>query len=376
MIKIKVLHMFTTLDAGGVESFLYNYYMQIKDNIQFDFIVPSENIGFLEKELSSNGCHIFHVPQKKMLPFSQMLEIYKIIKKNDYDIIHCHGYKSFIGIVLGYITGCKVRILHSHMVYVDEKKVDKLIRIMIMKLMNSLVTQKFACGIDAGRFLFGNKEFENGNVIVINNAVDLNKFKFDQKFRNNIRSELKLEEDIFLIGNIGRLTYQKNQEFLLKIAKIIKNKNENIKIALIGNGEDEKKLNEFIKQNSLQDVVFMLGRRKDIPQILSALDLFVLPSRYEGLPVVLAEVQAAGLPSIISNTITDEVNITNSIIYLPINENYDEWFSEIMYVKNHKKSRKMISDQMRETKFDLKKQSRNLLEIYTNLAKGKEHENR
>ena len=376
VINIKVLHMFTTLDAGGVESFLYNYYMEMKEDIQFDFIVPSNKKGFLEEELVSNGCQIFHVPTLKKSPIKQIKLILNIIKNNNYDIIHCHGYKSFIGLILGYFSNCKVRIMHSHMVYIDEKKYEKIIRFLITKIINVFCTSKFACGVDAGIFLFGRKAFDNKQVTVINNAVDLEKYKFNSKAREKIKKELAIPEDTYIIGNIARLTYQKNQKFLLDISNLIRKNQYNMKILLVGNGEDEKYLKDVINEESLQDIVYMLGKRKDIPDILSAIDLFVLPSRYEGLPVVLAEVQASGLQSIVSNHVTDEVNVTDSILYLPIN-NANEWFKKIISIKEEKKynQRLDIMNRMKDSKFDLAKQSRDLLNIYNGLWK-RQYENK
>lgn len=370
MVKIKVLHLFTTLDAGGVESFLYNYYINIKEEIQFDFIVPGNSIGFYEKELSNYGSKIFHVPLLKKSPVSQISQIYKIMKSNNYDIIHCHGYKSFIGLIIGFLCGCKVRILHSHMVYVNESRYQILIRKFTMLIANLFLTEKFACGIDAAKFLFGKKEYEKGNVRVINNAVDIDKFKFNVLSRNTIRDEFKISNDTFLLGNIGRLTYQKNQEFLLDLAKIFKDNKSNIKTILIGEGEDYNNLLQAIEKECLHDYVLLVGKRKDIPEILSAIDLFILPSRFEGLPVVLAEVQAAGLKSLVANTITKEINVTDSIEYLSLKSGTDVWINRIYELKEESYDREKVALKMKDTKFDLKKQAVNLINIYYNLVKG------
>lgn len=370
---IKVLHMFTTLDCGGVESFLYNYYSSIdRKKVRFDIIVPGNEIGYLEPEFRKMGSNVFHVSTAHKNFFKQYKEINQIIKNGNYDIIHCHGYKSIIGLVLGKKNKCKVRIIHSHMAYVKENVLDYLFRKFCLFLIKVYSTDKFACGIDAAKWLYGKSDYEKGNVTVINNAINLDKYYFNKEIRNLYKKKLNLDNNI-IIGNIARLTYQKNQLFLLEIMKIIVKKNKNYKLLLVGNGEDEELLKDSVEKMGLNNNVIFLGLRKDVPELLSVMDIFALPSRYEGLPVVLAEAQASGIVSLVSDNITQELNITNTIKYLPIFdvESANYWANEILkfdtktIIENREKNCKL----MQHSIYDIKEQSKLLLIKYQELIK-------
>lgn len=362
---IKVLHLFTTLDGGGVESFLYNYYLHIdRNDISFDFVVPGNKKGYLEEPVINLGAKVFHVNTLRDNPIKQILQLVNIIKSEKYDIIHCHGYKSAIGIIIAWFMNCKVRIIHSHMAFVPENKIQRLIRKITTCIVKKLSTAWFACGNDAAKWLFGDKAFHENKVVIINNAIDLNKFKFNQEKRNRIRCSLDVESKLVL-GNIARLTDQKNQVFLLKLLSKLKNIRHDVICLFIGNGEDKELLLQKSKELNVEDNVTFLGMREDVPDLLSALDIFVLPSKYEGLPVVLAEVQASGLVSMASEKITREINVTGLIDYLPIDSENDLnlWVDKIcdldFELDRIKKAELMIGG-----KYDISYQTKKLTQIY------------
>ena len=302
----------------------------------------------------------------------QIKIISKIIKEGNYDIIHCHGYKSAIGILLGKIFGVKVRIIHSHMAYVDEKFFSKIIRHVVTVFLKIFATDYFACGIDAAKCLYGEKFFKNGKVRIINNAVDLEKLKFDEFKRKEFRKEMNINPDTFLIGNIARLSKQKNQLYAINLIEQIALKTKNVKLLLIGNGEDELFLKRIVEEKSLNDYVCFLGIRKDVDRILSGLDLFILPSLYEGLPVVLVEAQAAGLNCIVSNNVTKEVAVTNSIFYLPLDEKYIDWKNKINeFMIKGTNDRVCSNISMKKGKYDIKYQAMLLYELYINIIEGR-----
>lgn len=366
---IKVLHMFTTLDNGGVESFLYNYYEAMdKEKIEFDFIVSGEKKGFLEEKMEKMNSSIFHVSKFKKNPFKQLKQVNKIIKENNYDIVHIHGYKSIIGLILAKKNKVKIRIAHSHMAYVKENVFQKIIRKITVLLINCLATDKFACGIDAAKWLYGKKKYDNNEIKIINNAVDLKKFKYNEKNRIKIRKEFKIKNDEILLCDVARLTKQKNQIFLLDLIENIKNESKKYKLLLVGNGEDEQKLKEFVNINNLEDYVIFAGIRTDVNEILSGIDFFLLPSLYEGLPVVLAEVQASGAYCIVSDTVTREVAVTNTIYYLSIN-NYKEWENKINNLLNNDNDRNLGYIDMQNGKYDISYQANHLFDFYSNRLK-------
>ena len=366
---IRVLHLFTTLDGGGVESFLYNYYSNMDTSkIIFDTVVPGEKIGYLEAKFIDLGGEVFHICRFRENPIKHIREVSNIIKNGHYDIVHCHGYKSTIGLLFAKIWGCKVRIIHSHMAYVNESWLKKSCRNVITLIAKLLATEKFACGIDAAKWLFGVKDYEKGNVRIINNAIDLSKYSFDEKQRENYREKLGLIGK-FVIGNVARLTYQKNQSFLLRVFKEILLRDESAILLLVGEGEDREKLEKECIELGMDKKVKFLGMRKDISELLSTMDVFVLPSRYEGLPVVLAEVQASGLLSCVSSNVTREINETNSIYYLSLESSYELWCKKIIEITQNNNVKKRVEKQaiMHNGKYDIKYQAKKLFDTYISL---------
>lgn len=366
---IKVLHLFTTLNNGGVESFLYNYYSNIdRSKIRFDEIVCGEDIGFMEPMFKKLESKIYHVEKFRKNPIKHCISVAKIIKKGNYDIIHCHGYKSIIGLIFAKMYGCNVRIIHSHMAYTKENLIEKVIRKLIVFIEKRIATHKFACGIDAAKWLFGNKEYKKGKISIINNAIDLNKYSYSEEKRKKIRNELNITDE-FTIGNVARLTYQKNQEYLLEIMQELIKIMPNSKLLLIGDGEDEIKLKKKCNELKIENNVKFLGVREDVSDVLSALDFFILPSRYEGLPVVLAEVQASGLSALISDTVTNEINVTNTLYYFSLKKSPMEWCEYIIKLYNESKETNRNISIMKEGKYDIVYQANNLLKKYIKLMK-------
>ncbi|WP_129738519.1 glycosyltransferase family 1 protein [Massilimicrobiota timonensis] len=368
---IKVLHLFTTLDGGGVESFLYNYYSHMNtEKIVFDTVVPGQEKGYLEPIFAKLGGQVFHVCRFKKNPIKHLKDVSTIIRNGKYDIVHCHGYKSTIGLVFAKIWGCKVRIIHSHMAYVNENIFVKISRKMLTGIAKSCSTERFACGIDAAKWLFGSKDYENGKVKVINNAIDLSKYMFDEQTRNNYRKEMCLEGNL-VIGNVARLTYQKNQIFLLYVLKDMLSINKSVILLLIGEGEDKQRLEKEAIKLGIEKNVRFLGMRKDVPQLLSAIDYFVLPSHFEGLPVVLAEIQAAGLFACVSDTITREINITHNIHYLSLDMKTKEWADFIIKdsIKHNSMNRMELSKYLIGSKYDIMIQAKKLYDLYYNLIR-------
>lgn len=375
---IKVLHLFTTLDGGGVESFLYNYYSHMDlGKIKFDAIVPGTEIGYMELDFISLNSEVFHVKRFRENPIKHIKDVANIIKNGNYDIVHCHGYKSAIGLVFAKIFGCKVRIIHSHMAFVNESFCGRTYRKFLTCIAKAFATDKFACGIDAAKWLFGDKDYKSGKVMVIDNAIDLSKYMYNESVRCSLREEMNLGED-FVLGNVARLTYQKNQSFLLYIMKELVALNTHTKLLLIGEGEDRKKLEQECKELGIENYVKFLGLRKDIPELLSAIDFFVLPSRYEGLPVVLAEVQAAGLQACVSDTVTTEIDETGNLFYLSLLDSPKEWADFIIKKTSSDKflDRKEQMFLMKDKKYDINLQGSKLHQKYQELLLSKRQGNR
>lgn len=372
---IKVLHLFTTLNTGGVESFIYNYYSHIDNKkIQFDEVVLGNEPGYMEPMFKKLNSNIYHIKRFRENPIKHYISLSKIIKNGKYDIIHCHGYKSVLGLILAKKYKCKVRIIHSHMADIDENIIQKILRKLLTFIANRNATDKFACGIDAAKWLYGEKEFNKGNILVINNAIDLKKYSYSEEKRIKIQSELNLANK-FTVGNVARLTEQKNQEFLLEIVRELIKKVPNATLLLVGDGEDEQKLKQKTKELKIEKNVKFLGLRKDVSDLLSSFDVFLLPSKYEGLPVILAEVQASGVPALVSDSITKEINITKNIYYFSLDKSPMEWRDYILdiYNENKKNDRNKINEKMKHGKYDIEYQANKLYECYKEMIKREEY---
>lgn len=361
---IKVLHIVSALNGGGVENLLLNYYTHMdKDRFKFDFIVHGDNIGALESNFKRLNSAIYHIPSKHESFLKNLSAMKQIITDGNYDVVHVH--QGTIGVFPMYYAkkaGVKVRINHSHIAYKEKTFFEKIIDILFLPFLKKYSTHWFACGLDAGRFLWGDKAVENGKVIVMNNAIDIDKFTFNADMRRRKRKELALD-DKFVIGNVGRFTYQKNHEFLIKIFSEIHQKDNSAVLLLIGEGEFEEDVKEQVKNLGLSEAVKFLGIRNDVPELLQAMDVFLLPSRYEGLPVVLVETQAAALKSVASDTITKEVKVTNYLDYISLERDPEYWANEVLRYRDGYE-RYNTSEEIKNGGYDIRLEAGKLEQIY------------
>lgn len=333
---MKVMEVGVDFDGGGIDRYLYNNCTRI-NSIDFDFIIiKREYDGILEKGLLEKGYKIFKVPRITKNPFKYFKEVKAILKKGNYDIVHAHlGYKAFPVLICAKRCGIKVRIVHSHLAEIPQGFLGKIIRKISTSLAVRYSTDLAACGVDAAKWMWGEKRFENSQVKVLNNAIDTNEYSFSMEDRQKYRKELNLESK-FVVGNVGRLSDQKNQIRLLSIfKKLCEFKPESV-LLLIGDGEREEEIRNEITNLKLTEKVLMLGARNDIPQLLSSLDIFVFPSIYEGLPFSLIEAQCNGLQIISSDAVSKYVEVTELVSFISLDETDDKWAEKIMSVNTQR----------------------------------------
>lgn len=356
MDEIRVLVIATTdLGFNGITSVIMNYYRNIdRDKIQFDFIIGEKINEDIAKEIKSFGGKIYKLPSRKKQTLKYLLELRKIIRINGYKIVHAHGNSGtlFLDIHLAKKMGVPVRIAHSHNSTCKHKFIHKILK----NKLNKETTHPIACSKLAGDWLF-NKEYT-----IINNGVDIQKFKFNNEIRKEYRDKLNLSNN-FVIGHIGHFSYQKNHEYLLEIFKEVYNMNSNARLLLIGDGILRSSIEEKIKNLKLEKVVVLLGKRNDTDKLIQAMDLFVFPSRFEGLPVVLIETQVAGLKSIVSDNITKECKITDKIKYLSLEDDVNVWKNEVLKC-NKVYNREDIIDLMDNSQFNIKNEVKKLEDMY------------
>lgn len=363
---IRILQITGGMNMGGIENFLMNIYRNIdRDKVQFDFLIHQEEKQIFEDEIEKLGGKVYRIPSiRKSGYFKYKKDLKKFFQAHSYKIVHSH-YNELSGIILKIAkeSGIKIRISHSHIAYPKYSNiVTKFFGDYLRNLLKSSSSLKFACSNLAGEWLYG----KNGNYEVINNGIEANKYKLNEKIRIEKRKELKIEESEITIGHIGRLTEQKNHKFLIEIFSKLHERNNKYKLFIIGNGELEEKIKEQIKALNLEKNIIMLGVRKDVNEILQAMNLFVFPSLYEGLPVTLVEAQGAGLKCFISDTVTKEIDLECGLTeFISLEKTSEEWADIID--KNREYIRKDTIESLKSHGYDMTENAKNLEDRYIEL---------
>lgn len=323
MKKIKVLHFVNNLVRGGVLSVILNYY-SILDHNEFEFSIVY--IGTASEdclhELQKNNIKCYKVAERRKNLLSNFFQTIKIIKNQEYDVIHSHlGETSFIPLFIAKKYKVPIRIAHSHN-YDNDKK--GLIVNIFKKLTILFSNQRLACGNDAGEWLFKN------NFIVLPNAIKGQNYLFSNEERNKIRKQLNIDEKCIVLGHVGRLTYQKNQKFIIKLLSLLDN--QKYKAILVGDGEDKEYLMDLSKELKVDSNVYFISATSQAEKYYNAFDYFLLPSIWEGLPVVGIEAQFNGLTCLFSDRITKSICLNNNTRLISI-ENIELWIHNIKNIE-------------------------------------------
>lgn len=321
------------MNAGGAETFLMKIYRQLdRTNYQMDFCVNIFQDGFYDKEITEMGGRIFHIPAKSdnLKEFKRQLSA--IVENEHYESVLriTSNSMGFLDLKVAKKAGAKLCAARSSNsndpAGIKAKVAHRLGRILYGKY----VDVKIAPSDLAAIYTFGKRAYKNGEVKILHNALDLDVYKFEPEARKRIRAEFGIKESELLCGHIGRFSPQKNHDFLIDIFAELSKENSNYKLLLVGHGELEERIREKCAYKGLQDKVIFAGVRSDIPDILSAMDVFVFPSLYEGMPNTVIEAQATGLPCIISDTITREANITGLVYYVSLHDEVVKWTEQMV----------------------------------------------
>ena len=352
---------------GGVETFLMNYYRNMDRNkIQFDFISIYDKLCF-EDEIQQLGGKVYKICSEKRNPIKYYRQLNKIIEDNQYRIVHINmlSLANILPIIVSKSRKVKHIIVHSHNSNTPSGILRKILNY-INKPFLHFATDFFACSELAAQWMFGKRILKKHNCKIINNAIELDKYKFNEDLRSNIRKKLNIENK-FVIGHVGRFSYQKNHEFLIDVFYEVQKEEKNAILLLIGEGELEEEIQKKVKRLGIESNVIFLGTTDRVQDYLQAMDLFILPSRFEGLPVVGIEAQASGTKCIFSKNITSEVKVTNNVEFIGLNENIEKWKEEIL--KNKEKYKKDIDSNEIFEKYEIKKTSKELTDIYMKMQK-------
>lgn len=317
--------------GGGVEAVVMNYYRHIdREKIQFDFICDDDSTCIPKEEIESLGGKVILIPPyQKVLKYHK--ELKKILKDGQYKIVHSHiNALSVFSLWAAKSAKVPVRIAHSHSTSNKKEWKKTLLKNMLRPFSKMFATDYFCCSELAGRWLFGNKTYDEGKVYLLNNAIDVDKFKYNEKIRKEKRKELNIKDNQLVIGHIGRFVKQKNHEFLIDIFNEIHKQNKNTILLLAGDGPLKEQIKSKVKELELEKNVQFLGQRKDANELYQAMDAFLLPSLYEGLPVVGVEAQAAGLPCFFSTDMTKETKVLNTTQFIELTHTGKYWADKIL----------------------------------------------
>ena len=323
--RILIINTVST-EKNGITGVIFNYLKMMKlPDMRFDLLSLNNPEKSYVDQIESKGGSVYVIPRLDGA-LMYWVRLIKLIKCNKYDIIHIHGNSHTLVLELsaGYIAGCRVRVVHSHSTTCKFKVIHKLMK----PVFNMLYTHALACGDEAGKWMFGNSKF-----LVVNNGVDVEKYSFNQGTRDRYREKYAWN-DCKVIGHVGMFVPAKNQKFIIDVFNELHEKDDTYRLLLIGDGYQKRDAEEYVKLLGLDKYVFFTGNIDNVADYLNAMDMVIMPSLYEGLPLALVEQQANGLHCVISDTITQEVNKTGNVTFLSLNSSAEKWAEVIESMKN------------------------------------------
>ena len=366
---LRVLHSVSNMARAGIETMLMNYYREIdRSQIQFDFLANKPVPGEYDEEIRSMGGRVFVSPGLNPLHFPQYERFVADMVHNDPEIKIVHAHNEAMGyyaLKSAKDAGIRIRIAHAHSTRIIRDYKYPL-KIICKQLIPSAATDYWSCGRDAGIYYYGEKRWQASGFI-LRNAIDVPKFAFRQEIRERLRQRHGLEK-CFVIGHVGRFNIAKNHCRLLDVFAEITKAVPEARLVLIGTGELDCSVKEKARDMGIQDKVLFLGQLPDVSEWYQAMDCFVLPSLFEGLPVVGIEAQAAGLPCFFSDRVTDEVLLSPGARRISLRAEDAEWAGEIVAARHSEAERIRGTDIVRQAGYDIHVEARKLQEIYLEMA--------
>lgn len=358
MNKTKIAIVTKNLEINGISSIILNYCSNINsENFEITIFagnpINEKNI----KKCKENNINVEKL-SKKGLKF--YYELFEKLKRGKYDVVHVHGSSSTIAleIIIAFLCKIKSRVAHSH----NTTSEHPMAHYILKPFLNIFSTEKIACGEKAGIWMFGKNNFK-----IVNNGIEVDKFKFDKNLYNQMKKKYDLE-DYFILGHIGRVNHQKNQKYLIDIIDKLAEENKKIALVMVGIGPDFEKIKKQVESSVNKNKIKLIGETEKPHEFYNMFDIFLLPSIYEGLPVVLIEAQANGLKCIVSNNVTNECNLTGNIKFLDLNL-IDDWIKEIQQnydtnLDNREDNSKKNSKILKDKGFDIKLNAKEIEKIY------------
>ena len=365
---VRVLHSVSNMDRAGIETMIMNYYRHIdRTKVQFDFLANKSKKGAYDEEIKKMGGNIFISPGLNPLKWFKYEKMVKELLKNNKDIkiVHSHnGAFSLQAQLAAKKSGIKNRIVHVHGTKIDFN-LKLPLKLLYKTRLKSTSNNYWGCGTEAVKYYFGQKVIQSNNYMIIRNAIDEEKFLYNPEKRAEIRKKYNLDGK-FVIGNVARFMKQKNHTFTLDLFKKIYELNKNAILMLLGDGELLSEMKQKAKDLQIEKNVMFMGNIDNVYEMYQAMDLFLLPSLFEGLPVVGIEAQAAGLKCVMSDTITDEVAITDNVEFISLNTPVDEWAKIILSKTSYE--RKNMKEEIIKAGYSISVEAKKLQEIYEKMG--------
>lgn len=346
---IRVLHIVGAIYPGGMENFIMNLYSNIdRSQLQFDIAVHAHKENDYTEQIEKMGGKVFVLPRLTKNPLKSLYALYRLVKTNKYPVVIRHTSNALVApqLLVAKMAGAKT-ICHSH----NETDPQKLIHKICRLFLGNIADERLACSQKAGEWMFGRKKF-----IIIHNAIDIDKFAYSKEKEERIRKEFKLG-DAKIYGHIANFIESKNHLYLLKIFKEISLLDNNAKFFCVGEGDIRPQIETEIENLNLQDKVILTGIRNDVEDFMSCFDVLIFPSIFEGLPLTLIEAQAAGLPVLMSDTITDAVIVSKDLIHTDsIQSEPHHWALNALKLSDSSKShRECQRGSITQSGYDIKK---------------------
>lgn len=367
--KKRILHVTGAMNVGGTETMLVNLYRKINNEVVFDFISYSNKESYYDKEIESLGGKIIRLSPPNEVGFIKAIDdIRKIIRENGlYDAVHTHMmFNCGVAMIAAYLEGIKIRVSHAHTTAdISNSLLRKFYAVVMRVFIRIFSTNFLACSKAAGKYLFGNNIINNKKYEILPNYIDYEKF-INSNYKTNLREELELNEDDLIVCHIGRFITAKNHKFLIDVTKEMVSLNNNIKLILVGVGDEEENIRKKVDELDLSNNVYFLGLRDDIPYILKSVDLFILPSISEGLGLVLLEAQASRVPCLVSEAIQKEVDLgLNLITEITLDKGSEVWANNALNIIEKKQSMDIdVMKSVKEKEYDLNSILKKLMFVY------------
>lgn len=361
---IRVLHVLDKISVdSGVSSVVMNYYTKLEhDKVTFDFMLNEDADVKTRDYIEGNGSNIYVMPKLKAAYAFQYLKALKAFYKNhDYKIIHGHVANSAV-FYLGLAKNIPYRIIHSHSIKSSDILWKRIRNWFLTRFIKCVANRYIACSEEAAKFLFG----RINNVTILNNAIDVENFVFNKEKRKEIRSSLGLKDEI-VIGHVGRFSPVKNHDFLIDVFHEAYKNNNNTRLLLIGDGELYGNIVQKVKKLGLEEVILLLGATDNVGAYMSAMDMFVLPSLFEGLGLAGIEAQTSGLQVLASENVPRVMDVTGNVDFLKLDKTV--WYEMIIHLQANY-GRKEQGSKVKGSRFDIETQRRQLYKYYEELLQS------